>query len=96
MTTTAFNTPGIGINADAPSFRVEVLAAGESQFTGNGLRFTTVEGAEAYAVDLYSRWTAVTAWRIVDCFDPPNRGVLPAVERVSLTGLGWLVSSEDK
>jgi len=72
--TTAYNTPALEISPDAPSFRVEVLAFGPNEkFVSNGLRFSTIDGAEAYAIDLASRWTAVKAWRIVDCFDEPNR-----------------------
>lgn len=70
---TAYNTPGLEISHDAPSFRVEVRATGETQFASNGLRFSTIDGASEYAHDLASRWFAVEAWRIVDCFEQPNR-----------------------
>lgn len=71
--TTAFNTPGLVISPDAASYRVEVLAKGETRFTSNGLRFPDMQSAYDYAIDLHGRWTAVEAWRIVDCFDAPNR-----------------------
>lgn len=70
--TTAYNTPGMVLSESAPSYRVEVRAKGETTFAGNGLRFPDLQSAHDYATDLWSRWTAVEAWRIVDCFDPPN------------------------
>jgi hypothetical protein len=70
---TAFNTPGLEISPDAPSFRVEVLAYGETKFVSNAQRFSTIDGASEYAIDLTCRWAGVKAWRIVDCFDEPNR-----------------------
>jgi hypothetical protein len=70
---TAFNTPGLEINADAPSFKVMVLAAGETEFVSNGLRFSTVDGASEYASDLAGRWTAVKSWYVVDTDEEPNR-----------------------
>ncbi len=71
--TTAFNTEGMQLSESAPSYRVEVRVKGESSFNGNGLRFPDLQSAYDYATDLYSRWTAVDAWRTVDCFDAPNR-----------------------
>jgi hypothetical protein len=47
-------------------FAVEVIADTSEQWTGNGIRFGTQEEAEAYAKDLWSRWTAVRSWRIVE------------------------------
>ena len=70
---TAYNCAGTAIDHDAPSFEVEVLASGENTYVSNRLRFSTIDGASEYAIDLMARWTAVQAWRIVDSFDPPNR-----------------------
>jgi hypothetical protein len=38
----------------------------------NALRFATAEEAEAYAKNLYSRWTAMTKYEIKGCDDPVN------------------------
>lgn len=46
-------------------FSVEVIADNSGKFCGNALTFATVELAEEYANDLYSRWTSVRAWRIM-------------------------------
>lgn len=55
---------------------VEVVADSSGEFCGNGLKFDTVELAEAYAKDLFSRWTAVRKWRVVN-------GTTKAVVKVS-------------
>lgn len=46
-------------------YAVEVIADSSEQWCGNALIFPTLEAAEAYAKDLYSRWTAVRSWRVV-------------------------------
>ncbi len=46
-------------------YAVEVIADSSGAFCGNALRFPDVQSAEAYAKDLYSRWTAVKEWRVV-------------------------------
>ncbi len=46
-------------------YAVEVIADSSEQFCGNGLKFPTFVAAEAYAKDLYARWTAVRSWRVV-------------------------------
>jgi hypothetical protein len=55
------------------SWAAEVIADSSGQFCGNALRFATKEAAEAYAKDLFSRWTAVKEWRVVESADPVNR-----------------------
>jgi len=52
--------------ATPPMFKVEVVADSSGQWVGNSLRFDTAEAAVAYAQDLYSRWTAVREWQVVD------------------------------
>jgi len=47
-------------------FKVEVVADSSGKWVGNGLTFETVDAAEAYARDLYSRWAAVREWQVVD------------------------------
>jgi hypothetical protein len=46
-------------------FAVQVQADSSGTWAGNGLTFDTYADAEAYARDLMSRWTLVTAWRVV-------------------------------
>ena len=55
------------------SFKAEVIADSSGTWAGNGLRFATRAEAEVYAKDLYSRWTAVKEWRVVESTDPVNR-----------------------
>jgi hypothetical protein len=47
-----------------------VNADGTPKFYKNGLRFATKEEAEAYASDLYGRWTSVRDKRVVESADP--------------------------
>lgn len=62
--------------APAPaSWKAEVIADSSGKWCGNALRFATKAEAEAYALDLFGRWTAVREWRAVpadgaptDCF----------------------------
>jgi hypothetical protein len=51
------------------SFKVEVIADNSGKWCGNSLTFDTLESAHAYATDLFSRWTAVREWRILDSRD---------------------------
>lgn len=55
------------------SWAPEVIADSSGKFCGNALRFATKEEAEAYAKDLFSRWTAVKEYRVVESADPVNR-----------------------
>lgn len=48
------------------AFRVEVIADSSGKWCGNALRFDTQENAAEYAKDLFSRWTAVREWRVVN------------------------------
>ena len=54
------------------SFKVEVIADNSGQWVGNGLRFLTKEEAQAYASDLFARWTAVREHRVLQSVDPVN------------------------
>lgn len=56
------------------SYRVMVLAQGESEWSGNALRFPDRDVAERYAVDLAGRWTAVREWRVDPSDDPVTEG----------------------
>ncbi len=47
-------------------FAVEVIADSSEVWCGNGLRFPFYDAAEAYAKDLWSRWTSVRSWRVVE------------------------------
>ena len=46
-------------------FKVEVITDNSGTWCGNQIVFTTVGEAEAYAIDLEGRWTAVREWRVV-------------------------------
>jgi hypothetical protein len=48
------------------SYAAEVIADSTGNWVGNGLRFATKEEAEAYALDLQWRWTAVRDIRVVE------------------------------
>jgi hypothetical protein len=47
-------------------FKVEVIADSSGKWCGNALTFDTVEAAKEYGADLYSRWTLVQNWRVVE------------------------------
>jgi hypothetical protein len=52
------------------SWKPEVVADSGGHWTGNALRFTTKQEAEAYAYDLMTRWTLVRDTRAVEHTDP--------------------------
>lgn len=56
----------------AKSYAAEVIADSSGKWTGNQLRFATYAEADAYARDLYSRWTLVSQFRVVESTDPVN------------------------
>jgi len=49
-------------------YKVEVNTFGdpENAWNSNALNFETVEDAKVYGSDLFSRWTSVKYWRVVD------------------------------
>lgn len=47
------------------SYKTEVVADPSGQWCGNGLAFASEAEAEAYARDLYSRWSLVTRYRVI-------------------------------
>jgi hypothetical protein len=47
-------------------YKVEVQVYGEKSFCGNGICFATRDEAEAYGLDLFTRWTAVEEWKVVE------------------------------
>ncbi len=57
------------------SFAVEVIADNSGEWCGNGVRYPNHADAEAAAIDLSMRWTAVRNWRVVESDDEPNREV---------------------
>lgn len=65
---------------DGP-FAVEVIADSSEEWAGNALRFPTTAAAEVYAKDLYSRWTSVRSWRVVE-YVRAGWGMFKNVERV--------------
>lgn len=54
------------------SFKPQVIADSSGQWCDNGLRFATLEEAEANAANLAARWLLVTAHRAVESNDPVN------------------------
>lgn len=54
------------------SFKAEVQADSTGKWSSNMLRFATEEDATAYAIDLYSRWSAVRAYRVVAASEAPT------------------------
>lgn len=52
------------------SWKIEVLAYGETNWVSNGLLFATKEAAEAYGIDLAGRWTGVKEHRAVEVDEP--------------------------
>lgn len=54
------------------SWKPEVQVAGEKGWHQNALCFASKEEAEAYAHDLYSRWTSTTGHRAVESDDAVN------------------------
>ena len=57
----------------AVSYKVEVLAKGETRYSSNALRFATEEAAKKYAEDLMDRWFAVEEYKITPTDEPVNR-----------------------
>lgn len=55
------------------SFKVLVKVAGEHDYHGNALRFSSLAEADAYATDLRNRWVAVETYRLSLSEDEPNR-----------------------
>jgi hypothetical protein len=54
------------------SWKPEVIADSSGQWTANGLRFATKPEAEANALNLAMRWTAVRDTRATESEDPVN------------------------
>lgn len=67
------------------SFKVEVQAGGDRAWSSNAQRFATREQAEAAGEDLFARWVAMRAYRVVPSPDPPNQP-LPDVKSQETTG----------
>jgi len=56
-------------------FRVDCAVRGESRYASNALTFATVEDAEKYAADLFSRWTMLETWRVVPVETPEKEAI---------------------
>ena len=50
---------------NAASYAAEVQADSSGKWAGNALRFGTIDEAKSYVLDLYCRWTLVSACRVV-------------------------------
>jgi hypothetical protein len=59
------------MNTKPKPFRYQVNTYGDRDgvFTGNAVTFETADDAKAAAQDLFSRWTAVEFWRVLDAQD---------------------------
>ncbi len=66
------------------SFRPMIKTSGDSNFSGNALRFETKAEAEISAKDIYSRWMLAVEWGVEESDDPVNYkivdGVMSSVE----------------
>jgi len=47
------------------NWKAQVQVVNDAKWYGNGPTFKTKEAAEMYAQDLFDRWTATVAWRVV-------------------------------
>jgi hypothetical protein len=56
----------------AASFAPEVIADSSGKFVGNSLRFATFAEADANVRNLFSRWTSVREFRVVESSEPVN------------------------
>ena len=54
------------------SWKIEVLAYGETKWCSNALRFATKEETARYGSDLFTRWTGAEDIRAVKSPDPVN------------------------
>ena len=52
------------------SYKAMVRVTGETEFTGNALRFATRYEAESYGCNLQDRWTAAREVRVEESGDP--------------------------
>jgi hypothetical protein len=52
------------------SFKIMILAFGETNFVSNGIALATEAEATAYGKDLFSRWTAVKEWKVAESDEP--------------------------
>lgn len=60
---------------DTGAFRVDCAVRGETRWANNGLTFESEADAEAYANDLYSRWTMLETWRVVPVTTPTKEAI---------------------
>lgn len=77
------------------SWKAEVIADSSGEWVGNALRFATKEEAEAYAMDLSMRWTAVRDWRAVPSEDKPNKPDKSSMG-ISTPRKRYMTASEEK
>jgi hypothetical protein len=56
----------------AVSYKPEVIADSSGKFVGNSLRFATFAEADANVRNLFSRWTSVREFRVVESNEPVN------------------------
>jgi hypothetical protein len=52
------------------SYKAQVIADETHKWLDNGLRFATYQQADRWAKRLASKWSAVTAYRVIESEDP--------------------------
>jgi hypothetical protein len=61
------------LNGEVPrSFAVEVQENGSTRWVGNALRFPEKEQAAEYGRDVYSRWSGIQSYRVIESSEPAN------------------------
>lgn len=53
-------------------FKAEIRVINDDQWYTNSLCFETRREAEAYALELYVRWSSCVSWRVAESTDPVN------------------------
>lgn len=53
-------------------YRYDVLVVGESTWANNAMVYDTPEQANEAAMDKYTVWTAMKAWRVVEADAPTH------------------------
>lgn len=61
------------------SYCVKCWTSNDVQGATNGLRFATKEEADAYATNLFMRWTALDRWESTETTDPVTHTWTPGI-----------------
>jgi hypothetical protein len=71
------NNPFNALYDGTGAFRVDCVVRGETRYASNALTFEKAEDADAYARDLYCRWTMLADWRVVPASTPEREEIVP-------------------